>query len=392
MSTASDTGGMHAIYDFWLGLIPQFFGQFGAAMPTGVAAGAPGLGFPADQVARAATMTQDALQALVRAYTPVLEASGAAGLLGQWASAMPMFALPSAAPAGNGAPAWAAMMPWLAANRPQSAGTSPPAADPLGMIGPWAAMMPFFAGAQGDAAGGVPAAAQTMLAPWMAAMSWKPEGAASTQAVAGFNALGLQPLQTMQKSWLDFSSRLVGATPETLATGFDRTFGALGDALGFGPLRKLQAAYQDLVAATVAQNDARMTYVMLVQSALATGFEGLLQRLAGMAEAGDRVDSVLALLRMWAASTEQAVHRVLQSEPGLAATAALSRAGITHRRKMQHISGIVADTLDMATRSELDEAYREIQNLKREMRALRPAPVLPVPAKPRPRGKKRKGQ
>jgi hypothetical protein len=86
------------------------------------------------------------------------------------------------------------------------------------------------------------------------------------------------------------------------------------------------------------------------------------------------------------------VHGVLQSPPGLAATAALSRAGVTHRRKMQHIAGIVADTLDMATRSELDEAYREIQNLKREVRALRPPPAVAAPVRPRSRSTKRKAK
>jgi poly(hydroxyalkanoate) synthase III subunit E len=397
MNTASDTGGTQAIYDFWLGLIPQFFGRLGAGMPTGADNGAPGVCFPADQVAHAAAMTQEALQGVARAWTPVLEASGPAGLLAQWASAMP-FAMPSSTPASKVAPAsplaaWTAMMPWLA-GIPPTAGTPLPAADPLAIIGPWAAMMPFFAGAQGNAAGG-PAAAHPMLAPWMAAMTWKPglcmgaaEGAAPTNADGP--AAAILPLRAMQKSWLDFASRVFGATPEILATGFDRTFGGVSDALGLGPLRKWQAAYQDLIAATVAQNDARMTYMMLVQSALVAGFDGLLRRLSAMADAGERIDSVLALLRMWAASTEEAVHRVLQSNAGLAATVALSRAGVTHRRKMQQIAAIVADALDMATRSDLDEAYREIQNLKRELRALRPTPDAAAPTRQRPRHRKRK--
>jgi hypothetical protein len=74
--------------------------------------------------------------------------------------------------------------------------------------------------------------------------------------------------------------------------------------------------------------------------------------------------------------TEEAVHDVLQSEQGLAATAALSRAGITRRRKLQHMAGIAADALDMATRRDLDDAFREIQELKRQLRARQ----QPVPA------------
>jgi len=111
-----------------------------------------------------------------------------------------------------------------------------------------------------------------------------------------------------------------------------------------------------------------------------------------MAQSGERVDSIFALLRMWAVSTEEAVHETLQSENGLAATAALARTGIHYRRRMQEIAGIVADTLDMATRNDLDEAYREIQNLKREVRAMRAhvAGSAPNDAKPRSRAKKGK--
>jgi polyhydroxyalkanoate synthesis regulator phasin len=91
-------------------------------------------------------------------------------------------------------------------------------------------------------------------------------------------------------------------------------------------------------------------------------------------------------------NTEQTVHEVLQSEQGLVATAALTRAGLAHRRKLQHVASIVADALDMATRRELDEVYREIHELKRELRALRsPSPPAPRTAvKPRSRTRKRK--
>jgi poly(hydroxyalkanoate) synthase III subunit E len=51
------------------------------------------------------------------------------------------------------------------------------------------------------------------------------------------------------------------------------------------------------------------------------------------------------------------------------------RAARAYRRKLQSVATIVADMLDMATRRELDEAYREIQQLKRELRSMRSTPV-----------------
>ena len=279
---------VQSVYDFWLGLIPQFFAQMGAA-PAGTASAAEAnraLAFPVDQVARAAAMTQEALSAIAQAYTPFLQMAGAPGLLGQWNAAS------SLVPA-------------------------------MGAVG---ALMPAA-----------------------------PSAHTLPQA---FRELGMQ--------WLD-------ATPRALGASFDRTFGALSDALGFGPVRKLQEAWKDLVAASFAQNEARGNYLLLVQRAFATGLERLLHRLAEMADNGERVESVLALMRMWAVQTEEAVHEVLQSEEGLVATANVTRAGLAYRRKIQHVALILADSLDMATRSDLDEAFREIQELKREVRALRAA-------------------
>jgi len=341
MNPSTPDGGVQSVYNFWLGLIPQFFGQLGAASPlasTATPSPASTLPFPANQIAKAATMTQDALQSIARAYSPILEAAGAPGLLGQWASAMP---------------AW----PGLPGNANPPAGAAAPSAP-----SPWPAN-PFMPGAQAmqnPFAAMFPAAANPMASlPSMASMF------AGAQGNAGL------PFEAMQKSWTDLATRMAGSTPDAYSAAFDRTHGALVDALGLGPMRRLQVAYQDLLGAGVARDQARLAYAMVVQGALA--------------QSGERVDSIFALLRMWAVSTEEAVHETLQSENGLAATAALARTGIHYRRRMQEIAGIVADTLDMATRNDLDEAYREIQNLKREVRAMRAhvAGALVGPKQPR---------
>ena len=332
------SGGAQSVYDYWLGMLPQFFAQMGAAVPTsattnGATASLP---FPADQVAKAAAMTSSALQSFAQSYAPMLQSAGAPALLAQWAAAaMPMMA---------GAPQPAATLPSTAA-----------------MTFPWMAL-PFSPAALAAAGNALPANAGTA---WL-------------------------PLQQMQKAWSDLGNQLAGGSTQTYATAFDRTYGALGDALGLGPMRKLQAAGQEIVAATMAQNEARASYAMLVQSALAAGLQKLLQRLADMAQKGERVDSVLALMRMWAVATEDAVHGILQSERGLEATAAVTRAGLAYRRKTQDFASIIADTLDMATRRDLDEAYREIQALKRELRSLRlsASPAAPT-RKPRASGSRR---
>jgi hypothetical protein len=345
MTQAFDKGGAEAVYNFWLGLIPQFFSQLGVGLPAGGKA--------------AATQASDPAHA--------------SDWIGPWAAAMPFLAGMTRKSADGGAAPTAATMfaPWSAmlAPYPSAQGktdftTTPPGA--MSMFGPWAAALPFVPGAQ----------------------------AGAESAGHGAAAAAMQPFQAAQQAWLDFVTQMGGASPQSFMTGFDRTFGGLFDALGFGPMRKLQTACQDLAAASLAQNQSRAAYAMLVQGAFASGLERLMTQLGQMADAGERVESVLTLLRMWAVQTEQAVHEVLQSEQGLAATASLTRAGLSHRRKLQHVAAIVADSLDMATRRELDEVYREIHELKRELRALRtPAPSRTAAVtKPRGRSKKRKAK
>jgi hypothetical protein len=98
------------------------------------------------------------------------------------------------------------------------------------------------------------------------------------------------------------------------------------------------------------------------ESAFLQGIQRLLI-VAEKANAGERIDSVLALLRLWASNTEEVVHETLQSERGLAATAALTRSALAYVKRCSTGSRL-RWVLDMATRHDVDEAYREIQALK----------------------------
>jgi len=342
MTKPFDGGGVESVYNVWLGLIPQFFSQIGVSLPAGSKAAS----------ASAAGTVH------------------ASDWLGPWAAAMPFLAGATGKSAEGGAASTAAQM-----------------------FAPWGAMLAPYPSAQGnaDSAAAAPLGAMSMFGPWAAALPFVP---GAPGAVGGMGGAAMQPFEAAQQAWLDFVTQMSGASPQSFITGFDRTFGGLFDALGFGPMRKLQGASQDLAAASLAQNQSRAAYAMLVQGAFASGLERLMVQLAKMADGGERVESVLTLLRMWAVHAEQAVHEVLQSEQGLAATASLTRAGLSHRRNLQHVAAIVADSLDLATRRELDEVYREIHELKRELRALRaPAPSRPAAAiKPRSRPKKRKAK
>ncbi|MEP6941611.1 MAG: poly(R)-hydroxyalkanoic acid synthase subunit PhaE [Betaproteobacteria bacterium] len=345
VNTAHDGAGAQAVYDLWLGLIPQFFGQFGVTLP------------PCEGAARA----RGSAPASTQGSTQMSD------WMAQWSAAMSGFGAAAPTASESAAPSSAQSMfgTWAAMFAPYAA--TPSAADSTA------------SSAAGTASQAGAGAMPGVFNPWAAALPFMP-GALTGGTQAGTAAM--QPFQAAQEAWLDFASRLSSGSAQSYMTGFDRTFGGLFDALGFGPMRKLQAGLQELAAASLTQNQSRAAYGMLVQGAFAAGLELLMKQLAGMADAGERVESVLTLLRMWAVNTEQAVHEVLQSERGLEATAAMTRAGLAHRKKLQNVAGIVADSLDMATRRELDLVYREIHELKREVRALRNTAAAAHPPQP----------
>ena len=163
-----------------------------------------------------------------------------------------------------------------------------------------------------------------------------------------------------------------------LQVGADRTFGALADAIGARPLRELQEAWQVLLRVDVERRAAQAAYLGLVGKAWSTGTRRLIDRLEGMRRNGEQVTSMVALLKLWAGEADAALHEQMQSPEGLAATAQLVRASTGRRAETQRLVGLLSQALNVPTREEVDEGYREIQELKREIRRLKKA--LPIDA------------
>lgn len=171
-----------------------------------------------------------------------------------------------------------------------------------------------------------------------------------------------------------------GAVPNDrmnpLQVGADRTFGALADAIGARPLRELQEAWQVLLRVDLERRAAQAAYLGLVGKAWSTGTRRLIDRLEGMRRNGEQVTSMVALLKLWAGEADAALHAQMQAPEGLAATAQLVRASTGRRAETQRLVGLLSQALNVPTREEVDEGYREIQELKREIRRLKKA--LPV--------------
>src|SRR5262245_34954776 len=177
---------------------------------------------------------------------------------------------------------------------------------------------------------------------------------------------GGQPLLAPGGPWSLLDMR--GTHP--LLDGLDRTFSALADAFGLGPSRALRDAWRELIAADMGRRKAQLDYFALVAGAWSDVVDGVGVRLREMGARGERVDSLMALIRLWASVAERTLHGALQSKSGLEATTAYVRAALTYRQQQNRVVETLSGLLGVPTRGEVDDAYLEIQTLKRQVREL----------------------
>lgn len=264
--------------------------------------------------------------------------------------------------------------------------------DFVSMLKPWWETLPAAIQADGDVAadplalfrqamGLNGAAAPQPLETWRALLQ---QGglAPLIEGLRALAALGQDNLQHVARAWNGGDraawQELLGApalASSPIAMGAERTFGAFADALGMRPMRELQDALQRLAGAESQRRAALAAYLGVVAQAFGEGSQQLLARLEEMGARGEQVSSMVAFMRLWAKQVDGAMQTALQSEAGLAASVQAMRAASQRRGELQRLVALACTSLNIPTRAEVDDAFSEIQQLKRELRRLRKGPT-----------------
>jgi hypothetical protein len=202
------------------------------------------------------------------------------------------------------------------------------------------------------------------------------------ESLASANAIPTSlgwPMPNVQMPWAPWGAPLLfaagtasgGRSSNPLQLGADRTFGAIADAFGMRPMRDMQEAWVALSEAETERRAAQVAYIAIAAKAWGDGTRALVARLEQMRRAGEHVTSFLEFVRLWARENDKALHAAMQSEQGLAAAARAVRASNKQRAELQRLVALTSQALNVPTRAEVDDAYREIQELKRELRRLK---------------------
>ncbi len=131
-----------------------------------------------------------------------------------------------------------------------------------------------------------------------------------------------------------------------------------------GRMLKAVDALSDLRAAQAEFHSA-------MAGAMSKAVERTMDHLAKVAEKGEPIKSVRDLMRTWFGIADQTLNEAFTSPEFLATQDKMTNALMTYKVRQRDALEIVYEALEIPTRSHLDEAYKDIHDLKKEIRMLK---------------------
>ena len=119
--------------------------------------------------------------------------------------------------------------------------------------------------------------------------------------------------------------------------------------------------------------EAQQAYHKKLADGISTSIERTVDHLAKLAQKGEKISSARDLMRTFFSITDKTLLEIFNTKEFLEIQDKLTLALMNHKIARREALEIIYDSLEIPTRSEIDEAYKDIHQLKREVRALRKA-------------------
>ncbi len=196
--------------------------------------------------------------------------------------------------------------------------------------------------------------------------------------------LYLEQLQFLSRPYIDAFKQMPGSMSDTLAgnansselsnlywTAYQETFGRLVNMPGFGFTRELQQKLLTGFGAWTELRRASLDFQLALATAWETIYEKVLNEMMVRSEQGNPITSLADLTRLWTTAADQGLEQVFRSEQYLEAQRNFVNAAMKYRLHEREVYETFAQMSNIPTRTEVDEAHRNIYELRRELRALK---------------------
>jgi class III poly(R)-hydroxyalkanoic acid synthase PhaE subunit len=190
-------------------------------------------------------------------------------------------------------------------------------------------------------------------------------------------------LQSWQKYWgqtpWQFSQAILGNGTQLDELNrlhwdvYERSFGRITETPLMGFNRELMAKIIHSFDTWVEFRQASTDYHILLAKTWIQAFEQVMTELVAFSENGKQIDSIRELMNLWMDTVDHTFSKLYKAEEYLEVQQKLVSAGMRYRLKEQEITEIILKTFNLPTRSELDDAYRSLYELRKEVKVLKKA-------------------
>jgi class III poly(R)-hydroxyalkanoic acid synthase PhaE subunit len=152
---------------------------------------------------------------------------------------------------------------------------------------------------------------------------------------------------------------------------YESTFGRMLESPTLGHTREMNEDILKGFDAWLDYRRAGFEYQVSLGETWTHAFEEFMRQLVALAEKGDTVPSVKTLLQLWSETVDQVFTDVFRSDEYIRIQGRLVNTATAYRLREREIVDACLKASHLASRSELDEAYRRIYELRKEMKELK---------------------
>jgi class III poly(R)-hydroxyalkanoic acid synthase PhaE subunit len=200
-----------------------------------------------------------------------------------------------------------------------------------------------------------------LLKPWLMSANQMVHGYLGQGLLTG--GLGLDRLMAFDSSTLP---HLLSMDPET-----DLAFRRLAEIPRVGSSREQVAALLHAFDAFMEFRVAVTKYRALVGEAMRDAMERTMDRLAALAAEGESINTIRGVNRLWLEVADEAFTDVYSSQKYADVMRELSSSGMRYKIEQRKVVEMVLEAFDIPTRSELDDAYKSLYELRKDMKAVK---------------------
>lgn len=151
----------------------------------------------------------------------------------------------------------------------------------------------------------------------------------------------------------------------------ENAISGLSDLPRAGLTREANAKVLRAVDALSDVRKATLKYDMAMANSMRVAVERLMEHLAALSEKGEQITTLRGLMKIWFQIADKTLTEEFCSTDFIAVQDEMTDAMMNYKIRQRELVEMALTSLDMPTRTEVDDAYRSIHELKKQVRQLK---------------------